>query len=302
MRSKSSFVLSTIMVLTFAVSVSGHAPVGEVFFAVQFPDDGVPTIDGDPRDWDIVPETPYHIRDDRMQGSDPDIGLRDPGTTDPSNFSMNSVIGWNESSNRIYFLVEVFDNIHNVDRDDVSRFWEDDDLEINLNGDNTGQEEASLEGEPLNNHYYGFVVPPVEGQYFFPYNLGNTSEWLVPGSDYLDFGWSNTGDPFGESTYYYEVSMQVFLTIPRTESPTPADTEILDLEEGEVFHFSIDIGDFDEPGSSYESFWSVSNDRACCSANSDLFLAEVDPLLEAALADRPTAIEDASWGRIKAVH
>jgi hypothetical protein len=285
------------MLLVFAGSVSGHAPVGETFFAAQFPDNGVPTIDGNPSDWDIVPETPYHIRNDRMQGSDPSIALKDPGTTDPSDLSMNSVIGWNESANKIYFLIEIFDDVHNVDRDDVAKFWEDDDVEININGDNTGQDEANLEGEPYNNHYYGFVVPPVEGQSFFPFSLGNTSEWLVPGSDVLDFGWSFTGEQFGESTYYYETAMQVFLTIPRTESPTIDDTEILDLEEGEEIHFSIDIGDFDEPGQTYDSFWSVSDDRACCSANSDLFLAPIDPLLEEAIG---TAVEATSWGRIKA--
>ena len=300
MRRRTALTLSAIMVLAFAISVSGHVPVGETFFAAQFPDGAVPSIDGDPSDWDIVPETPYHIRNDRMQGSDASIGLRDPGSTDPSDLSMNSVIGWNESANRVYFLVEVFDDIHNVDRDDVSKFWEDDDVEINLNGDHTGQDEANLEGEPWNNHYYGFVVPPVEGQFFFPAFPG--PEWLQPGTDLLDFGWSFTGEQFGESTYYYETAMQVILSIPREENPAQADSPILDLEEGEVIHFSIDIGDFDEPGQTYDTFWSVSDDRACCSANSDLFLAAVDPLLEEALANRPTAVEEASWGRIKAAH
>jgi len=295
MRRRMTWVISATMLLAFAVSVSGHVPVGETFFAAQFPDNGVPNIDGDPSDWDIVPETPYHIRNDRMQGSDPSIALRDPGSTDPSDLSMNSVIGWNESANRIYFLIEIFDDVHNVDRDDVARFWEDDDVEININGDNTGQDEANLEGEPFNNHYYGFVVPPVEGQSFFPFSTGN-AEWLQVGTDMLDFGWSFTGEQFGESTYYYETAMQVFLSIPR-ETPALADSPILDLEEGEVIHFSIDIGDFDEAGQTYDSFWSVSDDRACCSANSDLILAPVDPLLEDAIG---TAVEATSWGRIKA--
>ncbi len=299
MRRRTALTLSAIMVLAFAISVSGHVPVGETFFAAQFPDEAVPSIDGDPSDWDIVPETPYHIRNDRMQGSDPSIGLRDPGSTDPSDLSMNSVIGWNESANKVYFLVEVFDDIHNVDRDDVSVFWEDDDVEINLNGDHTGQDEANVEGEPWNNQYYGLVVPPVEGQFFYPQP---GPEWFQAGTDWLQFGWSFTGEQFGESTYYYETAMQVYLSIPRVESPSEDDVEILDLEEGEVIHFSIDIGDFDEPGRTYDTFWSVSDDRACCSANSDLFLAEVDPLLEEALANRPTAVEEASWGRIKAAH
>jgi hypothetical protein len=298
MRRRTLLALSAIMVLAFAASVSGHTPVGETFFAAQFPDNGVPTIDGDPSDWDIVPESPYHIRTDRMSAADASIGLFERGSSDPSDLNMDSVIGWNESSNRLYFLVSVFDDIHNVDRDDVARFWEDDDIEINLNADHTGQDEANLEGEPWNNHYYGFVVPPVEGQFFFPAFPG--PEWLQPGSDLLDFGWSFTGEQFGESTYFYEVGMQVIESIPRVENPAQADSPIFDLEEGEVIHFSIDIGDFDEPGQTYDSFWSVSDDRACCSGNSDLFLSPVDPDLEAALADRPTAVEAASWGRIKA--
>ena len=301
MRRRMTWVISATMLLAFAVSVSGHVPVGETFFAAQFPDNGVPNIDGDPSDWDIVPETPYHIRNDRMQGSDPSIALRDPGSTDPSDLSMNSVIGWNESANRIYFLIEIFDDVHNVDRDDVARFWEDDDVEININGDNTGQDEANLEGEPFNNHYYGFVVPPVEGQSFFPFSTGN-AEWLQVGTDMLDFGWSFEGEQFGESTYIYEAAMTVYFSAPTAEGAPESEAEIVDLEEGEIVHFTIDIGDFDEPGQTYDSFWTVSDDRACCSANSDLFMAAIDPLLEEALANSPTAVEEASWGRIKAAH
>jgi hypothetical protein len=297
MRKRVVSVFSAIMVLAFAASVSGHTPVGETFFAAQFPDNGVPTIDGDPSDWDIVPESPYHIRTDRMSAADPSIGLLERGSSDPSDLNMDSVVGWNESSNQVYFLVSVFDDIHNVDRDDVARFWEDDDIEINLNGDATGGDEHNLEGEPYNQQYYGFVVPPVEGQFFYPQP---SFDWMQPGSKWLEFGWSYTGEQFGESTYYYETAMTVYLSAPTAEGAPESDVIAVDLEEGEIIHFTVDIGDFDEPGQTYDSFWSISDDRACCSANSDLFLSPVDPDLEAALADRPTAVEAASWGRIKA--
>lgn len=299
MRRRIVLALSAIMVLAFTASVSGHTPVGEVFFAAQFPDEAVPTMDGDPSDWDIVPESPYHIRTDRMSAADPSIGLRERGSSDPSDLNMDSVVGWNESSNKLYFLVSVFDDIHNTDRDDVADFWEDDDIEINLNGDATPGEEHNLEGEPYNNQYYGFTVPPIEGQYFYPQPA---FDWMQDGSKWVDFGWSFEGEQFGESTYIYEAALTVYFSAPRAEGAAESEVEIVDLEEGEVVHFTIDIGDFDEPGQTYDSFWSISDDRACCSANSDLLMAPVDPLLEEALANRPTAVEEASWGRIKAAH
>jgi len=299
MRRRTVLALSIIVVLAFAASVSGHTPVGETFFAAQFPDGAVPTMDGDPSDWDIVPESPYHIRTDRMSAPDPSIGLRERGSSDPSDLSMDSVVGWNESANKLYFLVTVFDDIHNVDRDDVADFWEDDDIEINLNGDATPGEEHNLAGEPYNNQYYGFVVPPVEGQFFYPQP---SFDWLQPGTEWLDFGWSFEGEQFGESTYIYEAAMTVYFSAPTAEGAPESEAEIVDLEEGEIVHFTIDIGDFDEPGQTYDSFWTVSDDRACCSANSDLFMAAIDPLLEEALANSPTAVEEASWGRIKAAH
>ena len=42
-------------------------------FAVQFPDNLVPTMDGDLSDWDVVPIDPYTIRKDRLYSPVADI-------------------------------------------------------------------------------------------------------------------------------------------------------------------------------------------------------------------------------------
>lgn len=286
-----------IALLGLAAQVEAHSPPGELFFAAQFPDEAVPAMDGNPSDWRIVPETPYHIRTDRMSAADPSIGLRERGSSDPSDLSMNVVVGWNNSANKLYFLTEVFDNIHNTDRPDVAQFWEDDDIEINLNPSHVPKEEQNLEGEPTNNQYYGFTVPPIEGQYFYPQPA---HPWLTDKSSWVDFGWSFTGEQYGESTYFYEAGITPMLSVPIGESVAENQVESYDLEEGDIIHFTVDIGDFDEPGQTYNSFWGVSADRACCAATSDLLLAELDPLLLEALASGVTAVEQSSWGRIKA--
>ena len=72
------------LAMGMATMVSAHTPEGEIFFAVQFPDDYIPQMDGDISEWDVVPETPYHIRNDRLVAPDPSILTAARGSQDPS--------------------------------------------------------------------------------------------------------------------------------------------------------------------------------------------------------------------------
>jgi hypothetical protein len=117
--------LAVILGLGTVSLVGAHAPVGELFFAVQFPDNAVPTIDGDLSDWNIVPESPYVLRADKM--FDPaQFQEAGRGELDLSDFNPMHILGWNDSMNKVYFANQVFDNIHNTDREDPARHWNDD--------------------------------------------------------------------------------------------------------------------------------------------------------------------------------
>ena len=87
--------------------------------------------------------------------------------------------------------------------------------------------------------------------------------------------------------------------MPNDESATPESAVIFDLEENEIIHTSVTVGDFDEPCTectieSYQGFWTMSPEM-CCTATNDVVLAEMEPSLAAM-----TAVEEVSWGQIKA--
>jgi len=289
------------LVLALPLLVGAHTPEGELFFAAQFPDNAIPVMDGDISEWDIVPETPYHIRNDRLSAPDPSILTAERGSTDPSDLSMHHVVGWNNTENKLYFMSEIFDNLHNSDREDVARFWDDDALEIEVNASHVPIDEQRLEEGPAVNISYKWCVPPIEGQYQYLEPIA-TYTWFQDGTEYINFGWSFEGEQFGESTYYYEMAIIPILALSKDEATSLEGSEFLDLEEGTTIHFSPNVGDIDEPGGTdnYQSFWGLSTDAPCCRSSTDLVMAELDPLLLEALEARGTAVEQTSWGRIKA--
>jgi hypothetical protein len=289
--------MSVLLVLAFVLSLpslsAAHDPPGELFFLVQFPDDAVPTIDGDHGDWSIVPDNPYTIRSDKL--FDPaQFQQAGRGQFDPSDVNIRHRLGWNDSFNKIYFATEIFDNIHNIDREDPARHWYDDNWEVGVNPDHTPSEEHSrnVADIPINDFFYKFVVPPLGGVYQSLEPIGDLA-WLQDGTDYVDFGWSFTGEQFGESTYFYELAVIPIWALPR-ENATPENTQFMDLEENDVIHISIAMGDL-EVGDTYQGFWTLTAEGSNTSVT-DFVAAPLDP----SLGDPGTAVEGTTWGAIKA--
>ena len=302
MRKLTKLGLAAVLVTGLSTSAFGHAPAGELYFAVQFPDGLVPTMDGDLSDWDVVPIDPYTIRNDRLYSPVADIQPVGRGEIDVSDINIRHVMGWNESMNKLYVMSEVFDNVHNLDRENPSAFWQDDAWEVEVNPDHTPTEEHNVEDEPANNFSYKWAVPPVEGAYQF-YRPVSALEWLVDGSEWVDFGWSYDGEQFGESTYYYELAITPIESLPNDASATPDQAVVFDLAENEIIHLSITVGDFDEACTecaleSYQGFWTMSPEM-CCTGTNDVVLAEMEASMDDA---SPTAVEDVSWGQIKSAY
>ena len=86
-------------------------PEGMVYRVFQFPDSLLPVMDGDLSDWDIVPEKYW-------------TGTRNPMETvkglgtdfDEEDLSVRTVVGWNDAYNRLYFMVEAYqeEGAHNL--------------------------------------------------------------------------------------------------------------------------------------------------------------------------------------------
>ncbi len=302
MKKLSKLGLAAALITAMSSMAFGHAPPGELYFAVQFPDNLVPTMDGDLSDWDVVPIDPYTIRNDRLYSPVAEIQPVGRGEIDVSDINIRHIMGWNDNANKLYVMSEVFDNIHNADRENPSAFWQDDAWEVEVNPDHTPTEEHNLEGEPANNFSYKWAVPPVEGSYQY-YRPVSALEWLVDGSDWVNFGWGFSGEQFGESTYRYELAITPITSLPNDASATPDQAVVFDLGENEIIHTSITVGDFDEPCTecvleSYQGFWTMSPEM-CCTGTNDVVLAEMEPSLASAAS---TAVESVSWGQIKAAY
>jgi len=300
MKNLTKLGLATVLVLGVAGMAGAHSPAGELYFAAQFPDSIVPTMDGDLSDWDIVPIDPYTILNDRLYSPVADIQPVGRGEIDVSDINIRHLLGWNENYNKLYFMSEVYDNVHNADRENPSAFWQDDAWEVEVNPDHTPTEEHNMAEEPVNNFSYKWAVPPVEGSYQY-YRPQASLTWLLDGTEWVDFGWDFTGEKFGESTYYYELAITPILSMPNDDASALDGLVVFDLEENEIIHASVTVGDFDEACTecaleSYQGFWTMSPEN-CCTGTNDVVLAEMEPSM-AALAE--TAVEASSWGQIKA--
>ena len=283
-----------------------HWDAGTVWFVVQFPDGATPTIAGNHGAWDGVPAS-YGIDNSVFNDA---RGLVPEGWSnadwDVTDFSMLHRVGWNETDNKIYMATQTFDDEHNMDR--TSHWSEDDSWEVSFTynhdayADDGGYVDINDENIGINTRY-NFAVPvhPTLGDWFWlrPGDLTGT-EWIWPGTDWLEFNYTWDGDEFGESTYYYEMGLTPIGSYPTglEGGYQPEDVEVWDLEEGQIIHISIVQIDNDGDFNNYRTpgccgYWSTLDN--CCASVNDWFLAEPDPAFVAS-----TAVEDDSWGRIKA--
>jgi len=297
--------MAVMLAVGFVAMAAAHEsdPPGTQYFLFQFEDESVPTADGDLSDWSFVPDF-YWITAEKWNAAQrADAGGDfDPTEADLATFSPNAVYGWNESLNRAYVAIEVDDDEHEIDRESPRSIWNDDGLEVRWMAKHGPKEEYGGYGEVGldGNHvvFQGFAFPPgVEESFFvgFP-----EFDWNLPGaSPYLDVGWSFEGTRLGSgaSTYRYEVSTEIIWTIQETYE----DSEFLDLEEGEIIHAAIHMGDADggwhgdpDLGGTFV-FWTTNVDPGN-NPEQDFIFAEIDDSVDQSV----TAVEDASWGLIKA--
>ena len=125
--------ITRLLVSSLALSLLlGHASALErpdvTFPVFQFPADKIPRIDGDPADWDLVPES-YVI--DRSQ-------FRNEAKTPPAagddTLRVRIKVGWVKSLNRLYFLYEAEDDFWDFDSPGLRN----DTFEIIVDGDASG--------------------------------------------------------------------------------------------------------------------------------------------------------------------
>ncbi|MDA1349849.1 MAG: hypothetical protein O3A47_13440, partial [Chloroflexi bacterium] len=279
-------ILAALALVAVPMASHAHWDAGAVWFIAQFPDEAVPTIDGNHGDWDIVPSS-YAIDNSVFHDA---AGLVPDGWSngdwDVTDFSMLHRVGWNENDNSLYFATQSFDDEHNMDRS--SHWSEDDSWEVSITYDHDafisvdegGYAHVSDENIGINSRY-NFSVPvhPTLGDFFWmrPGELTGT-EWLWPGTDWLEFEYTFDGEEVGESTYFYEMRVTPIGSYPRgQENYQPEDIQVYDLEEGEIVHISMvqidndgDFNDYKTPGCcGYWSTFGTDSGNACCRSVND---------------------------------
>jgi hypothetical protein len=285
-------ILLPLLILCLATMAWGHYPPGEFLFAVQFPDENVPTVDGNIAEWSVIPQIPYEVGNDMYSDA---VYSKVRGEIDVSDLSVRQIVGWNDNNNRLYIMAEVFDNVHNADREDPAQFWADDAWEIYINPTHDDGGDDQEGGLPYTiKQSFNFAMPPIGGNW--GQNLPEF-EWRTDpfNNDTWQIGFSFEGEEFGESTYFYELWIQPLDFIPEDGDRQAA--EETDLEEGQIIAMSWTFGDFDEPGTTYQGFWSTSP-NGCCRADNDMVMSEMDDSIDWGAA--PSAVESNTWGRIKA--
>ena len=291
-------------VAALCTGLAAHEPADVTYFAFGFPAHALPVADGDLSDWDMVPES-YEIN----LGEDFFETVRGIGTDlDFSDINIKNIIGWNEETNRIYSMSSVIDDLLHNKRETPSGHNWDDDINFIVDADHSGgdlyegtmhdlSDEDRLKVEYTTGQLYTALVPPIDGWWLFMYHHDTEFAWLTdgkttPSPDYLEVGWSRTGESDGPGTYTYEFKVTPWEFLDYQGLGGSIET---DLEVGNIIHIGYVFKDYDTDDSyegSYD-FPPVHNVWRNANLAGDFELAPVD------LSMFPTAVETDSWGRIK---
>ena len=131
----------------FCLTEAAAQPGDTVFRAFCFTGDRIPQIDGDTRDWSIVPEGYVITIDDMVE----DEGKH--AAPDKSTLDIRVKVGWSPETGRLYFLYEAWDDYWAFSRDDLSV----DIFEVVVDGDRSGG--------PFIARFYPFRDVPEEDAY-----------------------------------------------------------------------------------------------------------------------------------------
>jgi hypothetical protein len=310
MSAKKVLVVLGIVVIA-ASTVTAHEPPGDIFFGAGFPTHAIPVIDGDLSDWDMIPEAYWITRSDHLEetviGGDTEIDLAD--------FNAKHILGWNEGTNRLYVMADVVDDYLKRDKEDPSTVDWDDGFDLMVDADHSGGDlwNSDWHAEEFEDQQdlvfvtgqnYRYYTPPLDGYYIFMLGRGFVGDdnFLTTGREivypeYLECGWTVTGENYGPNTRTYEMMVTPWENMYRGEDGLERST-IVDLEVGSIVHVGYMYKDFDtavtgERYSGSYDFPPLHNIWFNMSLLGDFELLEVEEDLY------PTAVETDTWGRIK---
>ncbi|NCO36464.1 MAG: hypothetical protein GW893_21710 [Armatimonadetes bacterium] len=228
-----------------------HHPPNTKYPIYRFADDRLPEVDGYPRDWESVPQR-CHIGTEALEdtvmghGTNHDLGSLD----------VDVVVGWNDKTNRLYFLYRVDDDAHVF-----TEKWGDI-FEIVVDADHSGgpyhsfadvdeKTEERLKSAQCQN--YHIFTPPGKGR---PWAwVWGSQQWLVkkPWARHAyrcDF---QQGEP---GRLWLEFYITPFDYASYRGAKYSAEH---DLEPTQIIGLSWSVLDYDNSDTKYEGFWNLSH-------------------------------------------
>lgn len=248
------FVLIAIL-LGLSAQVYGK-PDGPAFKVFQFPQNGIPRIDGDFSDWDMVPES-YAVGSSELRDDSGKYSAPCPQTLD-----VKVKVGWVKGLNRLYFYYEAYDNYWDFHRHSLKN----DTFELVVDGDlSGGPHVASLrpDKETVSQGVYFFSEQNSHAQnYHVMTPSENWKSWVMiwgPQRWLRDFPWSNCACSYsfreGEAGI---LKMEFYVTVFDYASPDGPDKSIgSNFFEGKEIGLCWAVIDFDG-GESKDGFWNLS--------------------------------------------
>lgn len=266
-----------------------HLPVGTQFPAVQFPNGKTPTIDGNLIDWDIVPQA-YWITHEQL--TETVIGV---GTAwNAQDMALRAIVGWNATANKLYIMEDRFD-----DAIWVTTGWEP--LEFEFDADHTGgmigvfpdvtdqEQKDRLHGAQGQDYGFNQGGPGL--------NAWHKSQWHYQ-QPWGQFAKTQTAEEGGEGNFRAEYMVTGWNDL---DWHGPETSTIHTFAENQIVGLNLTIIDDDDLSvAGYEGYWVLSGATDSYFQGdllSDFLLAPIDPDID--WGAQQTAVEAASWGRIK---
>ena len=269
---------------------SAHPDSGITLFAPHIPSNVDINVDGSLGDWDWFPQGAVITTDQTY----PHVCADANCDVVPEDFDWTIRIAWDDESNKVYFSVDVFDDIWLIPSNVGERSlhnW--DDLELVTDPDNSGGDIGSVKdaddiaGRHGQQWYFSQGAP----------GEGTRMEVIYHGADALASTWP--GDPpYGESAFTLDGNRGVYeggmVLWDYLSELGPEESIAHNLTSGEAVGFGFLYDERDVEGG-YDAQWKTAPGTSQWqTANEVPDLLLLDP------ADTPTAVESTAWARIKA--
>ena len=297
---KMSLLAAAATVFTLSASAWAHVPEGQIFAAWQWPIDHLPTLDGDISEWNSLPKE-YWIDIFQTAVAEGDVGR----AIDTSNLNFRFAMGWNNELDRIYYVIDRFDDNWDRDGGGFGCCGQDDSQEVGLDADHTGdffwafegtdEELARNRGRQAQTGHYRWPALEPFGWYWF-WMSGSTWHDKEPYSC-CPTSYTLNGSQGSEATLqaeWYTVAWDDF-------NFAGPDVSIRhDFVEGEIVGAGLQVVDNDngpsedDPRTAKWVLGGQSDIFGNASSFSDFVLLPVDT------EHLTTAVENDSWGHIKA--